>query len=80
MDKLNLIKGKLNNMQNNHYSLTVRLQVTQNELKLMKREFKEKPVLIGIVRKATKAKKCGGKRQERGPGEVKNRQRYEFCV
>lgn len=68
-EKLNSVKVKLKKMNEDQYSLMVSLQLAQKELKRVKGESKKKDVLIESLREAAKAKKPGGRGQERGPGE-----------
>lgn len=56
-EKLHSANEELNRIKEDHYSLMV---VPQKKLEWVKRELKERDVLIKTLREAAKARKCGG--------------------
>lgn len=67
-------------MEEDHYSLTESLQLTQKKLRRVSGNLKENNVLIRRVRKAAKARKHVGGGQRRGSGEGTKRERYDVSV
>lgn len=79
-ERLNLILGDLMKIKEDHYSLTVSLQLTQNELERVKKEAIEKDVLIESLRETAKARKRGGGGKKRELRGVTKRRRNDIRV
>lgn len=60
--------------------MTVVSPLKHKKLEQGEGEFKTENFLIESLQKAARARKIYEGRQEKGPGEVKKRHRYEICV
>lgn len=80
VDRLNVVKEELKKMNENHYSLMVKMQLTQKKVEQVKGESRRKSILIENSRKAAETRKRGGGEQGRGAQEVTKHRRNEISV